>query len=258
MDELTYEIAPDLEIARGLAREGQRAEDAITVGVKALDQNIDDLDSALSTLKGTDYEFANVGAGRAIRNKLTDRVTRRTRDIISNRLLTKKEVENYNRLLDSDAANQGENVSKDIGLEGLIGVEAIATRTKNLSSLTPQMIFEDLKSGIPAFAKDSGALSALGAFVMNPNVVMAGLLSTRFGQAVVSRTPKAKLQRQLQRQVFKLGLKESDLNKLLSGDFKGINPDTLNKFAYGLASALTKKTAAEGAYKDSKNKTATR
>ena len=245
LDELTYEISPDLEIARGLAREGQRAEDAIAIGVKALDQNIDDLDSALSALKGTDYEFANVGAGRAIRNKLTDRATKRTRDIVSNRLLTRREVESYNRLLDSDIANQGEKVSKDVGLDGLISAEAIATRTKNLSNLTPQMIFEDLKSGIPAFAKDSGALSALGAFVMNPNVVMAGLLSTRFGQAVVSRTPKAKLQRQLQRQVFKLGLKETDLNRLLSGDYKGINPDTLNKFAYGLAAALTKKTAAE-------------
>jgi len=235
LDDIAYQASPSLQDARNVARQGQRAQGNIEAGQSVLDSSVDQVDTLVNSLSLADVDQATLGAGRAVRTKLTDSITTRTKDTKTRRLLKPSEVENYNRLTTQSPDSSG--------LEGLVSAEAIANRTEKLAAKTPKIIFDELRAEVPGLAKDAGALSAMAAFVMNPNVVMAGLASTRFGQAAVSRFPKTKLAKRTQSELFSLGATKADLDSLIAGDFQTIDPDKVLDIGRGLSSLLSRQTA---------------
>lgn len=228
-----------VRLAKDIGAPPRQTASNIDAGFKSVtERDVRELDTlqrqTLAGIERGDFtgEQVGIGAGKA----LSEVIARTGRDSKTGKLLKDTQVANYNRVVTGDPKGF---------LDNFIGDDARAARAANLANKTPQTISEELRSAIPALAKDFGAVSALGAFIFQPNVITAGLVATRIGQAAVSRQNKKSLAKAGQKELFRLGATKADIDNILNGDFNAVPPERITNIAQGIAGTLGI-TAADG------------
>ncbi len=241
--------------ARQIGAEPRQLSSSIQIGAEAQATGVDKgrVLRAKAQTNALDDSYTGqsqgIGAGTVLRNRLEQG---QARDAATGRLLSDAEVDNYNRIAFGSVDQPSSTLSF------FLDADKRTARSAQLVNRTPQTIAEELRSDFPAFAKDIGAAASMAAFVATPNVIMAGLVSTRLGQAAVSRLTNKKLASQAQKELYKLGINKQQLEDILQGNFGRVPTDKLLYVGRVLASTVGVQATSDMAFNESDSERATR
>lgn len=245
LDALVYGISPTLKDARAIAQKGQQAKENVSIGSNIFKAKDADINKALKQLQKRNpdgsldvdatksaFEQVRLGAYDAMREKIR-KATDSGTDIKTKRLLKEHEISNFAKLTQTSA--------EDLGL--LVGNVSKAKRTSMLADKAPVSTkFDALAQILPTNAQGMMNFTALASFASNPSGMGALALAGRFGQAKVSSMNKEQLGKAIKGELFKVGVKPADLDKLLSGDFGSIPKERIRQIAQGVGRMVSGQT----------------
>jgi len=231
LDDLVYQSVPLLKEARELSKVGQVTKGNIADGNAAITANIDATDNFLRSFDyGSEQaQQRAIGAGRKINELISKRAEAGKRGV-DGKIITDAEAKAYNKLISGTEDNEI--------LTGLIGKEAAFARTTQFKEVPESTWQANLKQALPINFKDAAAIASIMALVTNPTLIGSSYAAARVGQATLARRSKKNLSRQIQNELYKMGLNEKRLKDIVTGEFSKVNPKALALIGTRLASGL--------------------